>query len=169
MFEKYFLKVLLTFAGGSKPKAKVSLFCISFQVILLAWFLTEYRTYCVVLNCWQLIVLCEECLVVWLCTSLVLVKKFWKILIEVNFYYFQKQLYAEMLFKTGVLLEILQYSQENICWSLFISTSCQKRLHQRRFLWKMRNFYNKAFFVEHMVAVAFVRLISNCGHLPISS
>ena len=75
---------LLTFVGRSVSMSKVSLFCISFQVIP-AWFLTEYRPYCLLLNCWCLIVLCEECLVVWyyVCTSLVLVKKIWKILSEV--------------------------------------------------------------------------------------
>ena len=50
-----------------------------------------------------------------------------------------------------VLLEILQYSQENICVVVsftafnFISNLSKKRLQNRWFLWKLQNFYKQLF------------------------
>ena len=54
-------------------------------------------------------------------------------------------------FRNSVLLEILQYSQENICVVVsftafnFISNLSKKRLQNRWFLWKLQNFYKQLF------------------------
>ena len=48
------------------------------------------------------------------------------------FFYFQKQPYVEMFFKTGVIWNFAILTRQHLCWSLmacnFISNSSQKRL-----------------------------------------
>ena len=51
---------------------------------------------------------------------------------EIFFYYFQRQPYVEMFFKTGVIWNFAIFTRQHLCWSLmacnFISNSSQKRL-----------------------------------------
>ena len=69
------------------------------------------------------------------------------------YYYFQKQSVCRCSSKQ-VLLEISHYSLENI----FISTSSQKRLQHRCFLWKLQ-FFTNSFFCRTPLVAAFFSLI----------
>ena len=90
---------------------------------------------------------------------------------EIFFYYFQKQFFFKRRFSSKqMLLEMSQYSQENICVGVFFNkiaglkacnfnlTSSQKRLQNRCFPENIARFLRTAFYITPPMAT-FVSLI----------